>query len=106
MAVYEAMARMAQDFSMRYLLVDGQGNFGTVDGDPPAAMRYTEARLAAPAMTMLTDIQKNTVDFLPQLRWHPERTHRAAGSPAQFAGKRRHRHRGRHGDQHPAPQPG
>jgi DNA gyrase subunit A len=63
MAVYEAMARMAQDFSMRYLLVDGQGNFGSVDGDPPAAMRYTEARLAAPAMTMLTDIQKNTVNF-------------------------------------------
>ncbi len=63
MAVYDAMARMAQDFSMRYLLVDGQGNFGSVDGDPPAAMRYTEARLAAPAMTMLTDIQKNTVNF-------------------------------------------
>ncbi|MGB9673002.1 MAG: DNA gyrase subunit A [Anaerolineales bacterium] len=64
MAVYEAMARMAQDFSMRYLLVDGQGNFGSVDGDPPAAMRYTEARLAAPAMQMLTDIEKDTVDFL------------------------------------------
>ncbi len=64
MAVYEAMARMAQDFSMRYLLVDGQGNFGSVDGDPPAAMRYTEARLAAPAMQMLADIEKDTVDFL------------------------------------------
>ena len=63
MAVYDAMARMAQDFSMRYLLVDGQGNFGSVDGDPPAAMRYTEARLAAPAMNMLTDINKDTVDF-------------------------------------------
>ena len=63
MAVYEAMARMAQDFSMRYLLVDGQGNFGSVDGDPPAAMRYTEARLAAPASNLLADIQKNTVDF-------------------------------------------
>jgi DNA gyrase subunit A len=62
-AVYEAMARMAQDFSMRYLLVDGQGNFGSVDGDPPAAMRYTEARLTAPAMHMLADIQRNTVDF-------------------------------------------
>lgn len=61
--VYEAMARMAQDFSMRYLLVDGQGNFGSVDGDPPAAMRYTEARLAAPSMQMLADIGKNTVDF-------------------------------------------
>ena len=63
MAVYEAMVRMAQDFSMRYLLVDGQGNFGSVDGDPPAAMRYTEARLAAPAEHMLADIAKDTVNF-------------------------------------------
>src|SRR5574337_970360 len=63
MAVYEAMARLAQDFSMRYPLVDGQGNFGSIDGDPPAAMRYTEARLAAPALDMLNDINKNTVDF-------------------------------------------
>lgn len=62
-AVYDAMARMAQEFSMRVPLVDGQGNFGSVDGDPPAAMRYTEARLAAPAMDMLADTQKNTVDF-------------------------------------------
>ena len=62
-SVYEAMARMAQDFSMRTLLVDGQGNFGSVDGDPPAAMRYTEARLAAPALDILADIAKNTVDF-------------------------------------------
>ena len=64
-AVYEAMARMAQDFSMRTLLVDGQGNFGSVDGDPPAAMRYTEARLASPALDLLLDINKNTVDFNP-----------------------------------------
>lgn len=64
-AVYEAMARMAQTFSLRYLLVDGQGNFGSVDGDPPAAMRYTEARLAQAAAYMLTDIAKNTVDFGP-----------------------------------------
>jgi DNA gyrase subunit A len=62
-SVYEAMARLAQDFSMRTMLVDGQGNFGSVDGDPPAAMRYTEARLAHPAMEMLNDISKNTVDF-------------------------------------------
>ena len=62
-AVYEAMARMAQDFSMRNMLVDGQGNFGSIDGDPPAAMRYTEARLAPPALDMLLDISKNTVDF-------------------------------------------
>jgi DNA gyrase subunit A len=62
-AVYEAMARMAQDFSMRYMLVNGQGNFGSVDGDAPAAMRYTEARLAHIAEEMLLDIDKNTVDF-------------------------------------------
>lgn len=62
-AVYESMARMAQDFAMRVLLVEGQGNFGSVDGDPPAAMRYTEARLAAPAIELLTDIRKNTVNF-------------------------------------------
>jgi DNA gyrase subunit A len=65
MAVYEAMARMAQDFSMRCLLVDGQGNFGSIDGDPPAAMRYTEARLEASAIDLLADINKNTVDFDP-----------------------------------------
>jgi DNA gyrase subunit A len=63
LAVYDAMARMAQDFSMRYLLVDGQGNFGSVDGDAPAAMRYTEARLSAMAEEMLADIDRNTVNF-------------------------------------------
>lgn len=63
MAVYDAMARMAQDFSMRYPLVDGQGNFGSIDGDAPAAMRYTEARLNAMAEEMLVDIDKDTVDF-------------------------------------------
>jgi DNA gyrase subunit A len=62
-AVYESMARMAQDFSMRYLLVDGQGNFGSVDGDAPAAMRYTEARLQKMAEELLSDLDKNTVDF-------------------------------------------
>ncbi|MBC7225159.1 MAG: DNA topoisomerase 4 subunit A, partial [Anaerolineae bacterium] len=64
-AVYDSMARMAQDFSMRYPLVDGQGNFGSVDGDGPAAMRYTEARLAPIALEMLRDIEKDTVDFAP-----------------------------------------
>ncbi|MBK7316772.1 DNA gyrase subunit A [Candidatus Villigracilis affinis] len=64
-AVYEAMARMAQDFSMRTLLVDGQGNFGSVDGDPPAAMRYTEARLTSAALDILFDLNKDTVDFIP-----------------------------------------
>ncbi|GAB4574067.1 MAG: DNA gyrase subunit A [Anaerolineae bacterium] len=62
-AVYEAMVRMAQDFAMRYPLVNGQGNFGSIDGDGAAAMRYTEARMAPMGLEMLTDIQKNTVDF-------------------------------------------
>ncbi|MHB8481323.1 MAG: DNA gyrase subunit A [Nitrospiria bacterium] len=64
-AIYDTMVRMAQDFNMRYMLIDGQGNFGSVDGDPPAAMRYTEARLAALAEEMLADIDKDTVDFSP-----------------------------------------
>ena len=63
MAVYESMARMAQDFSMRYPLVDGQGNYGSIDGDSPAAMRYTEARMAETATLMLQDLEKETVDF-------------------------------------------
>ena len=64
-AVYESMARMAQDFSMRYMLVDGQGNFGSIDGDAPAAMRYTEARLHKLAEELLADLDKDTVDFGP-----------------------------------------
>lgn len=62
-AIYDALVRMAQDFSMRLQLIDGQGNFGSVDGDPPAAMRYTECKLAKPAMALLDDIDKDTVDF-------------------------------------------
>jgi DNA gyrase subunit A len=64
-AVYDALVRLAQDFNMRYPLIDGQGNFGSVDGDPPAAYRYTEARLAALAEELLSDIDKETVDFIP-----------------------------------------
>ena len=64
-SVYDAMVRMAQDFSMRYPLIDGHGNFGSTDGDAPAAMRYTEARMSKIAETMLADIEKNTVDFMP-----------------------------------------
>ncbi len=63
--VYDAMVRMAQDFSLRHPLVDGQGNFGSIDNDPPAAMRYTEARLSRIAEEILTDLDKNTVDFVP-----------------------------------------
>src|SRR5499426_235958 len=62
-AIYDALVRMAQDFSMRYTLADGQGNWGSVDGDPPAAMRYTEARMSRIASALLEDIDKETVDF-------------------------------------------
>lgn len=64
-AVYDSIVRMAQPFSMRYMLIDGQGNFGSVDGDPPAAMRYTEVRMSKIAQTLLADLEKDTVDFVP-----------------------------------------
>src|SRR5438309_3103725 len=64
-AVYDALVRMGQPFSLRYPLIDGQGNFGSVDGDPPAAMRYTEARLAAITAELMADIEKQTVDMVP-----------------------------------------
>ncbi|MBQ2015766.1 MAG: DNA gyrase subunit A, partial [Clostridia bacterium] len=64
-SVYDAMVRLAQDFAMRYTLVDGHGNFGSIDGDPPAAYRYTESRMSKISQRMLTDIDKDTVDFMP-----------------------------------------
>jgi len=64
-AIYDSLVRLAQPWSMRYPLIDGQGNFGSMDGDPPAAMRYTEARMTKPSEEMLVDIEKNTVDFRP-----------------------------------------
>ena len=64
-SVYDALVRLAQDFSMRYMLIDGHGNFGSVDGDPPAAYRYTEARMSKLSVEMLKDIEKDTVDFSP-----------------------------------------
>ncbi|TVQ38935.1 MAG: DNA gyrase subunit A [Geminicoccaceae bacterium] len=80
-AIYDAMVRMAQDFSMRLPLIDGQGNFGSLDGDPPAAMRYTEARLAQAASTLLADIDKDTVDFRPN---YDESDEEPVVLPAQF----------------------
>ena len=74
------MVRLAQDFSMRYMLVDGHGNFGSVDGDPPAAYRYTEARLSKIANEMLRDIDKDTVD------WDPNLTRRAASRACSRVG--------------------
>ena len=101
-AIYDALARMTQDWSMRVPLIDGQGNFGSMDPDPAAAMRYTEARLAKVANFLLGDIDRDTVNFTAQLR---RLRKRAAGPPRalpQPAGQRRRRYRGRHGDQHPA----
>ena len=73
-SVYDAMVRLAQDFSIRYMLVDGHGNFGSVDGDGAAAMRYTEARLTPLALEMLRDIDKETVDFTPNFDGEREGT--------------------------------
>src|SRR5512136_1984711 len=63
--IYPTLVRLAQDFVMRYPLADGQGNFGTIDGDPPAAMRYTEARMTAATVQMMEDLERDTVDFIP-----------------------------------------
>ena len=80
-AIYDTLVRMAQGFNMRYTLVDGQGNFGSVDGDPPAAMRYTEARLKALAETLMVDLDKDTVDFVPN---YDETTEEPTVLPAPF----------------------
>src|SRR3954451_13093532 len=80
-SIYDALVRMAQDFALRVLLVDGQGNFGSVDGDPPAAMRYTESRLTRAAMPLLEDIDKETVDFTPN---YDESKHEPSVLPARF----------------------
>ena len=69
-AIYDSLVRLAQDFSMRYMLVDGNGNFGSRDGDPPAAQRYTEAKMSKISMEMLSDINKDTVDFRPNYDEH------------------------------------
>ena len=79
-SIYDTLVRLAQDFNMRYPLVDGQGNFGSIDGDPPAAMRYTEARLKALADDMMADLDKETVDFVPELRRDDRRADRPAGA--------------------------
>jgi DNA gyrase subunit A len=80
-SIYDTLVRMAQDFNMRYPLVDGQGNFGSIDGDPPAAMRYTEARLQALADDMMADLDKETVDFVPN---YDETTEEPTVLPAPF----------------------
>ena len=104
-AVYDSMVRMAQDFSMRLPLIDGQGNFGTMDGDPPAAMRYTESRLSKPAHYLLSDLDKDTVDFYPN---YDGTTIQPVVLPARSQPPRQWRGRycGRYGHQHPFPQSG
>ena len=105
LALYETLVRMAQDFSLRYPLVDGQGNFGSVDGDPPAAMRYTEARMAAITDEMLADIEKETVDFVDN---YDGRLRQPTVLPSKLPNllvNGSSGHRRRHGDQHPAAPP-
>ena len=80
-AIYDSMVRMAQNFSMRLELIDGQGNFGSLDGDPPAAMRYTEARLAKISEKIVTDLEKNTVNFQPN---YDDTTKEPSVLPAQY----------------------
>ena len=104
-SIYDAMVRMAQPFSMRLPLIDGQGNFGSVDGDNPAAMRYTEARLAKASALLLADIDKDTVDFQPNYDETESEPRVLPGAIPQPADQRRQRHRRRHGHQHPAAQP-
>ncbi len=103
-SVYDSLVRMAQPFSMRYPLVDGQGNFGSVDGDPPAAMRYTEARLSKIATALLEDIDKETVDFRPNYDESEVRARSSSHARSEPAGQRFVGHRGRHGDEHSAAQ--
>ncbi len=103
-SVYDALVRMAQDFSMRVELIDGQGNFGSVDGDPPAAMRYTEVRLEKIADQLVSDLDKQTVDFQDNYDNSEREPKRAPRQVPEPAGERRRRHRRRHGDQYSAAQ--
>jgi DNA gyrase subunit A len=88
-AIYDSLVRMAQPWSLRLPLVDGQGNFGSMDGDAPAAMRYTESRLEKAAEAMLMDIDKETVDFQPNLRRIHDGAKGSAIAYSEFAGERR-----------------
>ena len=100
--IYPTLVRMAQPFNMRYRLVDGQGNFGSVDGDPPAAMRYTEARMTAMASAMMDDIDLDTVDFIPN--YEGTRTEPTV-LPSRFPNLLVNGHERdccRYGDQHPS----
>jgi DNA gyrase subunit A len=101
-AIYDTLVRMAQSWSMRYMLVDGQGNFGSPGDDGAAAMRYTECRMAPLAMEMVRDIDKGHRRFRAELRWQDARADRAAGPLPEPAGQRLIRHCRGYGHQHPA----
>jgi DNA gyrase subunit A len=104
-AIYDALARLAQPWNLRYPLIDGQGNFGSIDGDPPAAQRYTEARLSPIGAEMLQDMDKETVDFRPNYDGSLKRARGPARRHPQPSGERRKRHCRGHGHQPSAPQP-
>ena len=104
-SAYDALVRMAQDFSLRYPLIDGQGNFGSRDGDGAAAMRYTEARLTPIAQLLLAEIDQGTVDFIPTTTARAQEPKLLPARLPMRAAERRVRHRGRHGDRDPAAQP-
>ena len=104
-AIYDALVRLAQDFSMRYPLVDGQGNFGSIDDDPAAAMRYTEARLTRARAGDAARPRHGHRRLHPELRRQQAGAGRPAGALPEPAGQRLVGHRGRHGDEHPAAQP-
>ena len=103
-SIYDALVRLAQDFSSRYPLVDGQGNFGNIDGDSAAAYRYTEARMTAVAGLLLDGIDEDTVDFRPNYDGSVDRARGAAGRISQSAGQWRNRHCRGHGHIHSATQ--
>ena len=102
-SIYGALVNMAQPWSTRYPLVDGHGNFGSVDGDGAAAMRYTEARLSKISMQMIRDINKDTVDFTPNFD-ETERTYRTSGALPEPSGKRNDRYCGRYGNKYSSSQ--
>ncbi len=105
-SIYDALARMTQDWAMRVPLIDGQGNFGSMDPDTPAAMRYTEARLAKPAEALLADIDEDTVTFQPNYDGSEREPQVLPGAVPQPARQWRGWHRRRHGDQYSAAQSG
>ena len=104
-AIYETLVRMAQSFSLRYPLVDGSGNFGSLDGDGAAAMRYTECRLARLADEVLQEIEQETVAFRPSYDGTKTEPVVLPSRMPNLLVNGSHRHRGRHGHQHPAAQP-